>query len=186
MFRRLLRSARPDRGIAQALYGASVAQARKPAFYRDFGVPDTVAGRFEMILLHAVLLFRRLEASGERGLALRQELFDTFFQDMDRSLREMGVGDLSVPRRIRKMAESAYGRLAAYGVGLEAGEPALAEALARNVFAGVTAPAGALPLAAYMRRAEAHLAGSGGSALAEGAVTWPEPMARPAPVDVVP
>jgi cytochrome b pre-mRNA-processing protein 3 len=178
MFSRLLRSARPDRGIAQALYGASVAQARHPGFYTAFGVADTVAGRFEMVVLHLVLVLGRMETAGERGQALRQQLFDLFCVDMDRSLREMGVGDMSVPRRVRKMAQSAYGRLAAYGLGLKAGDGSLVDAVARNVFPGAAAPAGAAPLAAYMRAAAALLASQPAPELCAGRVSWPEPAAE--------
>jgi cytochrome b pre-mRNA-processing protein 3 len=121
---------------ADALYGIAVARAREPAFYRDLGVPDTVEGRFEMISLHVYLILHRLKngsgVTGHEG-ALGQALFDVMFADMDRSLREMGVGDLGVGRRVKTMAEAFYGRIRAYDDGLAAGEPALARALARNV-----------------------------------------------------
>ena len=88
----------PQERIIASLYGTIVAQARVPAFYRSYGVPDTVNGRMEMIMLHAVLLLRRLEGEAPPARALGQELFDRFCRDMDESLREMGVGDLEVPR----------------------------------------------------------------------------------------
>ncbi len=109
-----------------------VAQARLPAFYERFGVPDTVNGRFDMVLLHLWLVLRRLR-TGTEGTALAQALFDHFCSDMDDNLREMGVGDLSVPKRMVKFAEAFYGRTAAYDAALKADGSELAQALARNV-----------------------------------------------------
>ena len=115
------RRARNNHNI-QSLYGAIVAQARSPAFYTLYGVEDTVEGRFELIVLHLVLLLRRLarregaNASAQHPFdpALGQPLFDAFCRDLDDNLREMGVGDLAVPRRMRRFGEAFYGRQAAY------------------------------------------------------------------------
>src|SRR4051812_22915736 len=85
-------------GTIEAIYGMIVAQAREPVFYRTLGVPDTVEGRFDMVLLHLWLVLRRLRES-EGGVALSQALFDHFCADMDANLRELGVGDLTVPKR---------------------------------------------------------------------------------------
>ncbi|MGF1456207.1 MAG: ubiquinol-cytochrome C chaperone family protein [Alphaproteobacteria bacterium] len=158
---------------ADRLYGKVVAQARQPAFYATAGVPDTLDGRFDMITVHLVLAMRRLKAKDHA--ALSQALFDTFFKNMDSSLREMGVGDLTVPKRIRSMAEAFYGRVKAYEIGLEdeAGIEVLALALARNVFrqeTDVPGP-GALGLAEYMRRQDRHLAGLDDATLVGG--DWP-------------
>src|SRR5262245_47652746 len=90
----------------EALYGMIVAQARLPVFYADFGVPDTVNGRFDMILMHLWLVLRRLHAVGDTATA--QGLFDHFCSDMDANLREMGVGDLTVPKRMTKFGEAFY------------------------------------------------------------------------------
>src|SRR5215813_610777 len=124
-----------------SLYGTIVAQARAPAFYQTYGVPDTANGRLEMIVLHAVLVLRRL--GGERrpgataGPAFGQAIFDLFCQDMDANLREMGVGDLAVPRTMRRIGEAFYGRHAAYGTALDSDDPrALIEVLRRNVLDG--------------------------------------------------
>lgn len=139
-------------GIAHSLYGAIVTQARAPVFYRDFGVADTIDGRFDMIVLHAFLVFEKLRALGPAGSALAQEVVDLFFLDMDRSLREMGVGDLAVPKRMRTMAESFAGRSAAYrGAAARGDRPALAEAIGRNVFPEADGvPPGAAALANYV------------------------------------
>lgn len=142
------------------LYGALVGQARSPVFYRDMGVPDTAGGRFEMVALHVFLALRRLRAGGETGKELGQQLFDVLFDDMDQTLREMGVGDLSMGKKIKALASSFYGRMQAYDEGLDDTDgDKLAAALSRNVFPGsAAAQANAAALAAYVRRAEGDLA----------------------------
>jgi cytochrome b pre-mRNA-processing protein 3 len=122
---------KPD--TAQVLYGAIVASARQPIFFAEWGVPDTVDGRFDMIVLHMFLLLQRLKTDTP---AMCQNLTDHFFTDMDRSLREMGVGDLSVGKKVRKMAEAYHGRLNAYAAGAEQGKYMLIAALQRNVYGG--------------------------------------------------
>src|SRR5215469_3651954 len=119
MIFRLFRRDPRARTIA-ALYGAIVAQARRPIFYLAFGVPDTAEGRFEMIALHVALLCRRLGREGEAGRSLSQGVFDMFCRDMDHNLREMGVSDLRVPKTMRKLGEAFYGRLEAYDRALAA------------------------------------------------------------------
>src|ERR1700740_2313654 len=96
------------------LYGAIVAQSRRAAFYIGYGVPDTIDGRFDLIVLHMVLLLARLDRGGLPARDLGQGLFDLFCRDLDANLREMGVGDLAVPKRMRQFAEAFYGRQAAY------------------------------------------------------------------------
>jgi cytochrome b pre-mRNA-processing protein 3 len=157
-----------------ALYGAIVAQARQPAFYTDFGVADTLDGRFDMVVLHVVLATRRL-----RGEAAEQQaLFDLFIADMDRSLREMGVGDLTVPKRMKVMGAAFYGRLEAYGAALEAGEiPTLADAIARNLYPETEPPAAAAGLAAYALAAEAALAAAPTASVLAGTPPFPDPAA---------
>jgi cytochrome b pre-mRNA-processing protein 3 len=135
----------------EAIYGMIVAQARLPAFYERFRVPDTVNGRFDMVLLHLWLVLRRLRGDAD-GAALSQALLDHFCSDMDDNLREMGVGDLSVPKRMLKFAEAFYGRTAAYDAALQAGGAELAQALGRNVLL-VAEAAPAEPLAAYVQAA---------------------------------
>ena len=140
MIFKLFRRTPRDNTIA-CLYGTIVAQARLPAFYQIYGVPDTVDGRLEMIMLHTVLFLRRLESEAAPIRALGQGLFDQFCRDMDDSMREMGVGDLAVPRNMRRIGEAFYGRQAAYRVALEApNDEPLAAALDRNVFADGSEP----------------------------------------------
>jgi cytochrome b pre-mRNA-processing protein 3 len=145
------RRSRRDPRIA-ALYGTIVAQARHPAFYRDYGVPDTVSARIDMIIMHLVLVLRRLHQTPESGKAMGQELFDMFCNDMDDNFREMGVGDLKVPKEMRRIAEAFYGRAKIYDAALDGGDAAaLASALGRNVFGTPDLPLGARRLAAYMK-----------------------------------
>lgn len=136
MFARLLRP-RSDRAAAAQLYLTLVEQARHPDFYARWGVPDTTTGRFDLIALHAFLVMHRLKAAGTAGQDMSQALFDYMFADMDLSLREMGVGDLSVGKKIKKMAEGFNGRAMAFEEAL--GDPSpLREALTRNLFGTAT------------------------------------------------
>lgn len=124
------------RETIQRLYGAIVAHSRDPAFYTDFEVPDTVEGRFEMILIHNFLLFHRLKSESEERRGLSQRVFDAFCTDMDANLREMGVGDLTVPKKMKRVAEAFYGRVGVYDTALASGdEQELTQAILRNVYA---------------------------------------------------
>jgi cytochrome b pre-mRNA-processing protein 3 len=154
------------------LYGAIVAQSRNPIFYREHGVPDTVDGRFEMIVLHVFLVLHRLKEESAEHRELGQALFDLLFLDFDRGLRELGVGDTTVPKRIRKMGEAFYGRVKAYDEALAGGEGrALEQALARNVLADPEADTGGL--ASYVRASAAELASRPFASLARGEITFP-------------
>jgi cytochrome b pre-mRNA-processing protein 3 len=173
------RRPRQDPRIA-ALYGTIVAQARLPAFYRDYGVPDTVSARIDMLMLHLVLVLRR-RRSAAGGRPLSQQLFDHFCQDIDDNFREMGVGDLKVPKEMRRVAAAFYGRAHVYDAALDAGdEGALAEALGRNVFGASEPPMGAWPLGAYMRGAERHLAACEDAAVLRAELGFPGPEAMTA------
>src|SRR5437879_5129919 len=119
---------------AELAYRRVVDQARQPAFFAAYGVPDTVDGRFEMICLHAFLYLHRLKGERPHAAPLGQRFFDTMFADFDRSLREMGTGDLSVGRHVKRMAQAFYGRIAAYEEGLAGDDSALRPALERNLF----------------------------------------------------
>jgi cytochrome b pre-mRNA-processing protein 3 len=165
-----------SRSIA-SLYGTIVAQARAAPFYRIYGVPDTVNGRFELVVLHTVLVLRRLESEPAPIRRLGQGLFDRFCGDMDGSLREMGVGDLAVPDKMRKIGEAFYGRQAAYGTALGTPDPApLVAALERNVFgAQPRTELGASRLATYVRAAAGQLAGQDGQALGRAELSFPDP-----------
>ncbi len=135
MFKRLISSfGRTNRAIGEAAYSEIVAAARQPQYYSEMQVPDTPLGRFEMISLHMILFLHRLR--GEQGAAaeLAQDVTDIFFTEVDHSLRELGIGDISVPKRMKKLAKMFYGRAESYGEALdENAREALAAALARNI-----------------------------------------------------
>ena len=143
----------PGADAATALYEAVVAQARQPAFYLWCGLPDSLDGRFEMIALHSFIVLRRLRALGEAADEVAQIFVDTLVLDLDRSLREMGVGDLGVGKRVKRMAAGFHGRITAYDQGLASGPEELEAALRRNVF-GTTSPEPwqVSAMAAYLRR----------------------------------
>jgi cytochrome b pre-mRNA-processing protein 3 len=151
MILKLFRPTAPDDIIAR-LYGTIVAQARTPAFYRLYGLPDTVGGRLEMIMLHMVLLLRHLDQGAASLRALGQGLFDAFCRDLDDNVREIGVGDLAVPRTMQRIGKAFYGRQAVYRAALGAPEDErLAASLQRNAFAGRTQSRVAFWLALYVR-----------------------------------
>jgi cytochrome b pre-mRNA-processing protein 3 len=176
MLSRLFRRDRRGEAIASSLYGAIVAQARRPALYAGLGVPDSVAGRFEMVLLHTILVTRRLALAGEAGRAAGQGVFDLFCRDMDHSLREMGVGDLSVPKKMRKVGEAYFGRAAAYEPGLAAGDAAvLAEPIGRTVFTEDSGLGAAGALAAYAVAAADKLKAQDEEAIRAAGPDFPDP-----------
>ena len=166
---------------AQNAYLQIVAQARQNAFYTQAQVPDSVDGRFDMIVLHACLVMRRLAADkGSIAKEFSQELFDEMFLDMDRSLREMGVGDLSVGKKIKKMAQVFYGRAAAYEEGIlqYADHPAVLEdAVMRNIFPATKDATGAKQIARYMVELAESLDKQPIEGLLTGDIEFPEPEA---------
>jgi cytochrome b pre-mRNA-processing protein 3 len=171
--------------IIAALYGAVVAQARCASFYTDYGVPDTVEGRFDLIVLHLVLLLRRLgqESKKETGQgtaprsSLGQDLFDEFCRDLDANLREMGVGDLAVPKRMQRFGEAFYGRQSAYCEALSLAELRdFEKALARNIYQGRDGD-DAARLAQYARAVVDDLDAQRDDALNRGEVAFLSPEA---------
>lgn len=118
-------------------YNRLVAQARQPIFYTDLHIPDTIDGRFEMILLHVFMIIHLFKGKSETDDQFCQDLFDTLFADMDRNFREMGVGDLSVGKKVKKMAESFYGRAFAYDDALAKPETAATDDLTRAILKNI-------------------------------------------------
>lgn len=170
------------RDNAHALYMAAVKQARNPGFYTHCGVADTLDGRFDLIVLHVFLVLRALGRAGEPGRRVADRISKVMFDDMDMNLREMGVGDLSVGKRVKAMARAFYGRYKAYDRALDAegaggaaphsGE-ALEGVLARNVYGpGEPDPARLERLAAYVRAAEAALAKQPSESLLAGEIAF--------------
>lgn len=155
------------------LYRAAVGAARRPAVMLALGVPDTLDGRFELVTLHAALLLRRVQRAPALD-GLGQGLVDLFVADMDRNLREMGAGDLSVGKKVKRMASAFYGRLDAYSDGLDRGGD-LAAAAERNLYGTLEAdPVRAEKAAAYIRAVEAALTAQEDAALAAGEAHFPE------------
>lgn len=166
----------PLRDAARLAYLRVVEQARRPGFFTDAGVPDTLDGRFELICLHAFLYLRRLKRERSQTAPLGQRFFDEMFADFDRSLREMGTGDLSVGREVKRMAEAFYGRIAAYEEGLAADDAMLQPALARNLFGTAPpTPARLAAMAGYVRREAAGLDRQDTAALLAGRLAFGEP-----------
>jgi cytochrome b pre-mRNA-processing protein 3 len=169
---------RPQDAKIRALYGMIVAQARSPGFYAAYGVPDSVDGRFDMIVLHMVLVMRRLAAATGERLSFSQGLFDQFCLDLDDNLREMGVGDLAVPKKMRRLGGAFYGRQTAYNAALDqAGDEELVNALARNIFGTSGGVGQARRLAVYVRAATHALDAEHDAALLRGEVAFPDPEA---------
>jgi len=175
------------RDAAALAYSRVVEQSRRPGFFTDCGVPDTVDGRFELICLHAFLYLHRLKHEPQWAAPLGQRFFDTMFADFDRSLREMGTGDLSVGREIKRMAEAFYGRIAAYERGLAGDDSVLQPALQRNLFG--TAPATQPQLQAmarHVRSEAARLCGQAASELLAGQIAFGEPPGAVATPETAP
>ena len=165
-----------ERQTVAGLYAAIATQARAPVFYAALGVPDTVDGRFDLLVLHVWMVLHRLDAEPDSG-PIKQDLFDTMFGHLDLTLREMGAQDLGVGRRIKRMAEGFHGRCSAYREAWLGGDAAkLGEALARNVFGKATpAPDALARLAGYVGDAIGRLATTPTADLMAGQIAWPTP-----------
>ena len=172
---------RPSAAAGRTLYHAAAAQARTPDFYLA-GVPDTAIGRFELYTLHVVLLLHRMKGQGAQAAETAQALFDTFVSSLDDALRELGVGDLSVGKKMRKLGEAFFGRTRAYDAALSAlpHREELEALIGRTVFDGVDA--GAAPaLTDYVVRAAALLQQTPLGDIVEGRPAWPPYRAEVAP-----
>jgi cytochrome b pre-mRNA-processing protein 3 len=166
----------PKRGrsAGRSLYEAAVAQARRPDFYAVLGAPDTPEGRFELYSLHVVLLLHRLRGHGSQAAETAQALFDAYVQGLDDALREMGVGDMSVGRKMRGLAEAFYGRARAYEAALgDADAVALTALVGRTLYAGVD-DRGCASLVDYIGRCVAALAALPLEAVMEARLSWPQ------------
>jgi cytochrome b pre-mRNA-processing protein 3 len=164
---------------AEQLYLALATQARQPYFYAAAGVPDSLDGRFDAVALHAFLVLNRLKRETDPAAAgLAQHLVDHFVEDMDRSVRELGVGDMGVARRVKQMAQALYGRAAVYEQAVaDSDDGALAASLVRNLYGTRAAPVAAEVslVVRYVRDAIAVLAEQNLAALAQGKIEFPEP-----------
>lgn len=172
MLKRLFKS-RPAQVAGRELYARAVAQARIPGLYADLGAPDTVEGRFELYSLHTYLLLERLKGQGSQAAETAQALFDTYLSGLDNALRELGVGDTVVGKRMRKLGEAFYGRVHSYEAALAAlPDRAVLEALiARTVYAG-TDGVNTPRLADYVVAQRATLAAQPLDAILANDMTW--------------
>jgi cytochrome b pre-mRNA-processing protein 3 len=168
------RKRRSNRLLIDQLHGKIVAAARRPLLYAGLGAPDTFDGRFQMMTLHAGLVMRALSHLPGSGRELAQELADSVFRHFDIALREIGVSDVGMPKRMKRLAEAFYGANKAYGEALDAGDTALlTSALGRNVYGG--ADAGHAPaLALYVEECARALLAIPIDTFAAGDVTFPE------------
>ena len=156
----MFRRRQPNEEFASALYARTAERARAPELFEACGIPDTLDGRFDALSLHAALTIDRLRREPD-GEALAQVFFDAMFRHLDLTLREIGVQDLGVGRRIKIMAEGFHGRALAYREALASGRQPLAEVLRRNAYGG-RPPVDAEPvdrLEAYVRAEADRLAG---------------------------
>ncbi len=164
-----------NRDVIDRLNAAVVAAVRQPVFYGEGGVPDTFNGRFELLVLHCALVVRRLRGLPAPAPAMAQDLIDTVFRNLDPAMRELGVGDMAVPKRMKKLAEGFLGRSVAYDRALASDDPAdFAEALSRNVFAGQRE---AGDLATYGRATAHGLAAIPLEVWSQGRLAFPDPVA---------
>ncbi|AXA42260.1 ubiquinol-cytochrome C chaperone family protein [Rhizobium leguminosarum] len=170
----LFRKKNNNQAIVDRQYAALTAAARMPEIYERLNVPDTVMGRFEMLSIAMILFFRRTRVSATSGQEIAQEIVDAFFQDIDYSIRELGIGDNSVPKRMKKLAGMFYGRLEAYSKAMDTGDAeALAFALQRNIYPETSAPADMTGLAGWMMAAESHLSAVPEEVITTGSVALP-------------
>ncbi len=174
-----LHARRQRQDVAAKLYSDLVAHARSPAFYLTVGVPDSMLGRFEMICLHSFLLFRRLGKTDTAGKELAQHVHDLMFADLDRTLREQGIGDMGIGKRVKELARNLYGRIAAYEAGLAGVKSELADALRRNLYASSNASDNEIAaMIAYIKDAIDSLDAQPTSAIMSGRVEFPEVTAK--------
>jgi cytochrome b pre-mRNA-processing protein 3 len=175
IFQRLF-TPRPLQSAARSLFAGAIEKARDPEIYLAGGAPDTTEGRFEVYALHVILLVRRLSGAEPAVAELRQGVFDAFVRNLDDGLRDMGVGDLSVGKKMRKLAQAFYGRLKSLDLAFAAAAPdeALAALVGRTLFGGgEEGLAASRPIALYLQRAEAALAAAPLSQIMKGEAPWP-------------
>ena len=150
--------------------------ARRPVFYERLGVADTVEGRFELYVLHLVLILHRLKGQGVQAAETSQATFDAFLRNLDEGLRDMGVGDLSVGKKMRRLGEAIHGRIKGYDRVLAGDERqgALEEMIGRTLLQEREGPGHAAALARYVLAAVAALAALPLEEVVQAHLQWPE------------
>lgn len=171
----VLKKKNPYGPAAGRVYAALLARTRDSVFYGSFGVPDSFDGRFDLLLLHAFFVVNRLAHEGPQGRSFNQALFDAVFADMDQTLREMGIGDMGIPKHMRRMMKAFNGRMLAYAQGAE-GER-FAGALLRNLYGTLekAAPGPAQAMERYAAKVMDSLAAQATEDILQGRVYLPEP-----------
>lgn len=160
---------------ADKLYGAIVARARCSSFYARLGVSDTPEGRYEIVVLHLFLVLERLREESHIGQALPRLLVERFVSDMDDSLRELGTGDLSVPKKVRRAAAGLYERVTAYRPFVAGGDvKGLTHLIATYVFLAEDTDWRSVALARYTVNAMAELARHDACAISSGKIAFPD------------
>lgn len=176
MFLDRLLKPRPAKAAGAKLYASAVGQARSAAFYRDFGVSDSMEGRFELFSLHVIFLIERLKGRGDSAAETSQAVFDAYVKGLDDAFREIGVADTSVGKKMKRLAGAFYGRLRAYDEAV-ASLPAasgVTDFLARTAFEE-RGEGDVAALGAYLLKTREALAEQPLEALLQGDVTWPNP-----------
>ncbi len=176
--KRLFRGSGREEQVARC-YALVMEQSRRPEFYLAGGVPDTIDGRYEMLALHAFLVVHRLKGQGEAARLFSRDFFEGMITDMDRTVREMGIADMGVPPRVKRMVKGFNGRIHAYDHAVSVkGEEALLVALDNNLFGTVleVAPEKLARMAFYVHRVVADLADQPLEALLAGEIRFPEPL----------
>lgn len=174
-----LKYKKSTKAAAAGLYQSVVAQSRDPLFYRDLGVSDTMDGRFDLITMHIFLILDRLRQAGPKGKGLSQALFDHMFANMELTLREIGVGDMAVPRHMKKMMKAFNGRVHSYHAALNGNDmQSLELAVVRNIYRieGDAIPSAARQLAEYISGAAGDLLQQDLETFMAGRVSFPSPL----------
>jgi len=177
LFAKLFQRTSPTEDAALRLYRTLVEKARDPVFYSRLAVPDTVNGRFDMVVIHAMLVLRRLREGGAEAEPTGQALLELMFKDMDQSLREMGVGDMGIKHHIKRMAKALFGRAEAYEDGLDGDPDALLATLKENLYRHSTpAPEQVAQMTDYLRRAAQHVRAQNVAEMTVGQINFGVPV----------
>lgn len=177
LFRR--KKENPNPKIVARLYSSLIAAGRQPALYADWGVPDTPIGRYEAIGLHLILFLHRTRGASPALEQMSQDVLDEFFLELDHSVRELGVGDAGVPKRMKKLGKMFYGRMGPYWKAIDAKDSeALEAALGRNITPEDAQALSKKALASYMLISADHLAAIADDQLLRGEISFPEAQGK--------
>ncbi|GJL84946.1 MAG: hypothetical protein DHS20C02_07210 [Micavibrio sp.] len=161
---------------ARQLYASAFNHTRMPCFYQEYAVPDTLDGRFDLLLLHLFLIINRMQGEGRKGAQLGQAMFDVAFADVDQGLRENGIGDMGLPKHMRRMMLAFNGRMHSYAEAVESSE--LDKTLARNLYGTLENPRADVlsRMSAYVTETMAWLGKQQSERIFEGQIEFIEPQ----------